>query len=74
VDFKVIAWADWIKLTHVSVQSHVSVQTVLQFNDVIYLEKLGTGTENVSKYRWCQSVFERSTLQIQAQGVTTTFV
>jgi len=52
VDFKVIAWAEWIKLTHVSVQSHVSVQTVLQFNDVIYLEKLGTGTENVSKYRW----------------------
>jgi len=45
VDFKVIAWAEWMKLTHVSVQNNVSVQTVLQFNDAIYLEELGKGTK-----------------------------
>jgi hypothetical protein len=66
VDFKVIARAEWIKLTQVSVQSHVSVQTVLQFNYVIYLEEVGTATENVGKYRWCRSVSERRTLPIQA--------
>jgi hypothetical protein len=45
VDFQVRACAEWIKLTQVSVQSHVSVQTVLQLNYGIYLEELGTGTE-----------------------------
>ena len=42
---------EWIKLAQVSVQSHASVQTVLKFNYAIYLEELGTATENVSKHR-----------------------
>jgi hypothetical protein len=52
VDFKIIACAEWIKLAQNSVQSHASVQTVIQFNYAIYLEEMGNATENVRNYRW----------------------